>query len=162
LSGAAAITAVVLSAELATTRARGAAPPVGRQAPGFYRYKVGDFEITVVTDGARSFDLPDTFVVNAKKEEVNAALESAFMPKDKMTWFSNPIAATRGSNLIPTHPGPGPAAGAPPNSPAGLYQQHLAAAGIDVKAIDTVIISHYHQDHVDGLLTADGQPAFPN
>src|SRR5262245_14870829 len=162
LSGAAAITAVVLSAELATTRARGAAPPVGRQAPGFYRYKVGDFEITVVTDGARSFDLPDTFVVNAKKEEVNAALESAFMPKDKMTLIFNPIVVNTGSKLIAIDTGYGPAVGAQPNSTAGLYQQHLAAAGIDVKAIDTVIISHYHQDHVDGLLAADGQPAFPN
>ena len=28
-----------------------AAPPAGTQAPGWYRYKVGSFEITVVTDG---------------------------------------------------------------------------------------------------------------
>lgn len=28
--------------------------------------------------------------------------------------------------------------------------------------VDMVIISHFHGDHVNGLLTADGQPAFPN
>lgn len=59
----------------------GAAPPSGKQAPGFYRYKVGDFEITVGTDGPRSFPLPDTLVTNAKNEEVNAALEAAYMPR---------------------------------------------------------------------------------
>jgi len=36
-------------AVLAATRA--AAPASGKQAPGFYRYKLGDFEITVVNDG---------------------------------------------------------------------------------------------------------------
>src|SRR5262249_34806940 len=30
------------------------------------------------------------------------------------------------------------------------------------KAIDTVIISHYHGDHVNGLLKADNSLAFPN
>ena len=30
------------------------------------------------------------------------------------------------------------------------------------KAVDTVIISHYHGDHVNGLVIADGTPAFPN
>lgn len=44
----------------------------------------------------------------------------------------------------------------------GQLQTNLAAAGIDPKSIDTVIISHMHQDHVFGLRTADGQIAFPN
>src|SRR5262249_54951966 len=35
-------------------------------------------------------------------------------------------------------------------------------AGIDAKAIDAVIISHYHGDHVNGLLKADNSLAFPN
>ena len=39
---------------------------------------------------------------------------------------------------------------------------NLAAAGIDAKAIDTVIISHFHGDHVNGLLKADNSLAFPN
>ncbi|MGC2827432.1 MAG: MBL fold metallo-hydrolase, partial [Pseudolabrys sp.] len=29
----------------------------GKQAPGWYRYKVGEIEITVVTDGARTVPL---------------------------------------------------------------------------------------------------------
>jgi len=39
---------------------------------------------------------------------------------------------------------------------------NLAAAGIDPKTVDTVIISHYHGDHVNGLLKSDNSLAFPN
>jgi uncharacterized protein (DUF1501 family) len=35
-----------------------AAPPAGKQAAGFYRYKVGDIEVTVVTDGANRLPSP--------------------------------------------------------------------------------------------------------
>ncbi len=44
----------------------------------------------------------------------------------------------------------------------GRLQQNLAAAGIDRDAIDLVVISHFHADHVNGLLTADNKAAFPN
>src|SRR5262249_27407341 len=134
--------------------AHAAAPPAGKQAPGFYRYKVGSYEITVVTDGARSFPLPDTFVTNVKKDEVNVALEAAHLPRDTMTLVFNPIIVNTGSKLVAIDTGYG-AAEAKPNTTHGQYQQNLATAGIDAKAIDTVIISHYHPDHVNGLLGAD-------
>src|SRR5687767_37151 len=89
LAGSAAATAAALSPQLALQPADAAAPPIGKQAPGFYRYKVGTYEITVVTDGTRSFPLPDTFVNNAKKEQVNEALEKAFLPRDKVTLVFN-------------------------------------------------------------------------
>jgi glyoxylase-like metal-dependent hydrolase (beta-lactamase superfamily II) len=162
LAGTAAATAAVMSPRSIVAPAHAAAPATGKQAPGFYRYKVGSYEITVVTDGARSFPLPDTFVTNAKKDDVNAALEASYLPKDNMTLVFNPIVVNTGSKLIAIDTGYGAAEAAKPNSTFGLYQQNLAAAGIDAKSIDTVIISHYHQDHVDGVLGADGKPAFPN
>jgi glyoxylase-like metal-dependent hydrolase (beta-lactamase superfamily II) len=42
----------------------------------------------------------------------------------------------------------------------GQFHSNLAAAGIERSAVDTVIISHFHGDHINGLLTADGKPAF--
>ena len=56
---------------------RAAAPPAGKQAPGFYRYKVGDIEVTVVTDGVARGKLPENFVTNVKEEEVKDALAAA-------------------------------------------------------------------------------------
>src|SRR5438046_10708387 len=38
----------------------------------------------------------------------------------------------------------------------------MAASGLDAKAVDMVVISHFHTDHVSGLLAADGTLAFPN
>jgi glyoxylase-like metal-dependent hydrolase (beta-lactamase superfamily II) len=163
LTGAAAVSAAATAGLVNTiTPSHAAAPQVGKQAPGFYRYKIGSIEVTVVTDGERSFPLPDNFVLNAYKDQINAALEQAFMPKDKITLVFNPIVVNTGSKLIAIDTGFGPAEGAKPNVTDGQFQKNLAAAGIDVKAIDTVIISHYHQDHVDGLLAADHSPAFPN
>ena len=50
LSGAAAAAAIAPLA--APWAAFAAAPPAGTQVPGWYRYKIGNFEVTVVTDGA--------------------------------------------------------------------------------------------------------------
>jgi glyoxylase-like metal-dependent hydrolase (beta-lactamase superfamily II) len=40
--------------------------------------------------------------------------------------------------------------------------QNLAAAGVDAKSIDIVLLSHLHPDHTNGIRAADGSMAFPN
>ena len=50
----------------------------GKQVPGWYRYKVGEIEVTVVTDGARTFPLTDSYVTNVKKGDVSAVLAANF------------------------------------------------------------------------------------
>jgi glyoxylase-like metal-dependent hydrolase (beta-lactamase superfamily II) len=144
------------------TSAQAAAPATGQQAPGFYRYKVGSHEVTVVTDGANVMPLPDNFVLNAKKDEVNAALEAAYLDKDKITIPYSPIVVNTGSKLVVIDTGTGEANFERSKGAAGQFQRNLAASGIDRAAVDTVVISHFHGDHVNGLLTADSKPAFPN
>jgi glyoxylase-like metal-dependent hydrolase (beta-lactamase superfamily II) len=162
LLGGAALAGTAAFGPLAGMPARAAAPPVGKQAASFYRYKVGDHEVTVVADGANTFPLNDTFVLNAKKDEVASALDAAYMPKDKVTIVFNPIVVNNGSKLILIDTGNGPGAFASTKGATGQLPTNLAAAGIDAKAIDVVIISHFHGDHVNGLVAADGSPAFPN
>jgi glyoxylase-like metal-dependent hydrolase (beta-lactamase superfamily II) len=145
-----------------SNRAVAAAAVTGKQAPGFYRYKVGDIEVTVVTEGARTFPLPDNFVVNQSKEDVNKALEAAYMPRDKMTIYFAPIVVNTGGKLVLIDTGYGEKMLTDSKGAAGQLTANLAAAGIELGAIDTVVISHYHQDHVDGLLRADGSVTFPN
>ena len=82
LAGAAAIAAAPL---LPSTPIARTAPAADKQAPSFYRYKVGDIMVTVVSDGKNMFPLTDTFIPNAKKDDINAALEKAFMPRDMVT-----------------------------------------------------------------------------
>jgi glyoxylase-like metal-dependent hydrolase (beta-lactamase superfamily II) len=139
-----------------------AAPQTGRQAPGWYRYKVGGIEVTVVTDGARSFKLTPQYVVNAPIEEVKKALAAAYMPPDRMTHHYAPIVLNTGGKLVVIDTGSGARAFKQSKGQVGQFPRNLAAAGIDIKAIDIVIISHFHGDHVNGLLDADNKLAFPN
>jgi glyoxylase-like metal-dependent hydrolase (beta-lactamase superfamily II) len=155
LAGAAAASVAALAAP---TPASAAAPPAGKQAPSFYRSKLGDFEITVVNDGARAVPLPPTFVRNASNAEVLAAAEAAYMPKGSVIAPFNPIVVNTGAKLVLIDTGYGP--GIAPT--VGLLPATLAAAGIDPKAIDIVLISHMHGDHILGLKTPDGALAFPN
>src|SRR4051812_34635140 len=83
LAGTVAVTAGALGPLAGGSPAHAAAPPAGKQAAAFYRYKIGTYEVTVVSDGGRTFPLPETFVINKKKDEVNEALAAAYMPKDK-------------------------------------------------------------------------------
>ncbi len=159
LAGAAALAAVPL---MPANFAKAAAPVAGKQNASFYRYKVGDAEVTVISDGASTFALPETFVLNAKKDDVNAALEKAFRPRDKMTIQFGPLVINTGGKLVVIDTGNGPGAFAASKGAVGQFASNMAAAGIDPKSIDMVVISHFHGDHVNGLLTADNQLAFPN
>ena len=160
LAGAAATTA--LSPLAASPPAQAAAPLAGKQAPGWYRYKVGSIEITAVTDGARSNPLTDTFIRNVKKDDVNKVLEANHMEKDKITVPYTPIVVNTGSKLVVINSGLGPALYEQSKGVVGQFHTNLAAAGIDRNAVDAVIISHFHGDHINGVLTADNKPAFPN
>ena len=139
-----------------------AAPVAGKQAAGFYRYKVGDIEVTVVTDGANRLPITDAFVANVKKEEVNAALVAAFMEPGVFVGPYNPIVLNTGGKLALVDTGTSEAAYVSSKGATGQLMTNLAAAGIEAGAIDTVIISHYHGDHINGLLKADKSLAFPN
>jgi glyoxylase-like metal-dependent hydrolase (beta-lactamase superfamily II) len=139
-----------------------AAPAAGKQAAGFYRYKVGDIEVTVVTDGANRLPITDAFVVNVKKEEVNAALVAAFMEPGVFVGPYNPIVLNTGGKLALVDTGTSETGYIASKGATGQLMTNLAAAGIEASAIDTVIISHYHGDHINGLLKADKSLAFPN
>src|SRR5262245_8940950 len=147
---------------LALRRAEAAAPPTGKQAPGFYRYKVGSIEVTVVTDGIAKFKFADTHVTNKTRAEVNAGLEAAHYEKDMMTTPYNPIVVNTGGKLVVIDTGTGEANFERTKGVTGQFHSNLKAAGIDRGAIDTVVISHFHGDHINGLLSPDNKLAFPN
>jgi glyoxylase-like metal-dependent hydrolase (beta-lactamase superfamily II) len=79
-----------------------------------------------------------------------------------MTTPYNPIVVNTGSRLVLIDTGGGEATFKNSKGMAGQLMTNLAAAGIDANAIDTVIISHYHGDHMNGLLNASNGLAFPN
>jgi len=142
--------------------ARAATPPAGKQAAGWYRYKIGSIEVTVATDGVAHFKMAEDHVINIKKDVVNAALAEVFMEKDMMTTPYNPVCLNTGSKLVVIDTGTGEASYKKSNGVGGQFVTNLAASGIERAAVDTVIISHYHGDHINGLLMEDNSLTYPN
>jgi glyoxylase-like metal-dependent hydrolase (beta-lactamase superfamily II) len=133
--------------------------PASKQAPGFYRQKVGDMEVTMITDGARTMTMPENFVRNIPRDEAGKALEAAYMSASSITVPYNPVIVKTGGKivLIDTGNGQGDQKGE-----VGHLLPNMAAAGIDPKQIDMVVLTHFHGDHINGLRLADGSLAFPN
>jgi glyoxylase-like metal-dependent hydrolase (beta-lactamase superfamily II) len=162
LVGTAAVGAAVAGTTPMMPSANAAAPVAGKQNAGWYRYKVGEFEVTVVTDGQGSSPLGDSYVSNTPKDAVAKDLEAQFLPKDKVIHTYTPVVINTGSKLVAIDTGLGLGTFAQSKGALGQYQANLKAAGIDANTIDTVIISHFHGDHINGLIGPDNKPMFPN
>lgn len=159
LAGAATATAASALAPLgAHSPAYAAAPPAGKQAPGWYRYKVGDFEVTIISDGVWHRKLEGATVPNASLADVQQALADAFLPTDILPYPFNLTVINTGSKLVAIDTGT--AGRFTPTG--GTYLDNLAAAGIDPAKVDTVVISHFHPDHINGIWTKDDKLVFPN
>jgi glyoxylase-like metal-dependent hydrolase (beta-lactamase superfamily II) len=131
------------------------------QAAGFNKYKAGSIDVVGIADGVNTFPLPDKFVTNVPKEDVVKALKAAGQDGEKLSIPFNPVAFQNGNRLVVIDTGMGP--GMNEKNPAvGNFQKNFAAAGYDATKVTDVVISHFHGDHINGLLTGDGKPTFPN
>ncbi len=138
--------------------AAAAAPPADKQAPGLYRYKIGAFELTALYDGIWYRPITEKFIRNAPFAEVEHALDAAFMPHDKLETPFTTLIVNTGKKLVLIDTGTGGQI-APT---AGMIGANLAAAGIDPKAVDQIVISHFHPDHINGIKDKDNALIFPN
>jgi glyoxylase-like metal-dependent hydrolase (beta-lactamase superfamily II) len=145
-----------------TAPASAAAPIAERQNASFYRYNVGTHQVTVVCDGVSTVNLPDTYVANATKDQVGKILAESQLPADKVTHTFSPIVVNTGSKLVVIDTGLGPDQFAQSKGRTGQFHANLTAANLDRNAVDTVVISHFHGDHINGLLAAENKAAFPN
>ncbi len=141
-----------------TASAAAAAPPAGRPTPGVYRYKIGTFELTALYDGIWYRPITDKFIRNAPFAEVEHALADAFMPADKLATPFTTLVVNTGKKLVLIDTGTGGQI-APS---AGALRENLTAAGIDPKAVDVIVISHFHPDHINGIKDKDNGVVFPN
>ena len=95
---------------------------------------------------------------NADSAAVNKALAAAFLPPNILPISFTVLLVNTGSKLVLIDAG---TAGQVADT-AGVMMANLAAAGIAPTAIDTIVISHFHPDHIDGLKTKDGDKVFTN
>jgi glyoxylase-like metal-dependent hydrolase (beta-lactamase superfamily II) len=145
---------LALSPSLAAAQPALAAPA---QAPGFHRFAVGSFTVTVVNDGFARRAI-DGLVLNAPAEEVRAVLAESFLPTDHYIGPYNVTVVDTGRMLVMIDAG----TGGQLTPTAGRLASNMAAAGLDPARVGLVVITHCHQDHIHGLTTAEGAAVFPN
>jgi glyoxylase-like metal-dependent hydrolase (beta-lactamase superfamily II) len=132
-----------------------ATPIAGTQAPGFYRHKVGSYEVTVVSDGTLTLDAT---IFTGDEAGAEKLLRDAHLPKMGFTTPLNTWLINTGQKLILVDAG-----GGTHFAPSiGRLPQNLAAAGVSPAAIDAVVITHPHPDHIPGVITSDHKMLFPN
>lgn len=142
--------------------AQGAPPssaPAAEAAPKFHKMTIGSLPVAVVQDGSnRRPDATQGFIPGVPADAISAALAAGGTPGPALdNPYNQTVVQTRGGLvLLDTGFGQG--------APAGTGQMPAAmrAAGFDPAGVRTVVLSHFHGDHIGGLIAPDGTPAFPN
>lgn len=146
---------------LATTRkavSQDSAATKSSANPGFYRYRVGEIEITALLDGY--FGLPDQVVLGYDEKAARQSTKKAYrrFTAGSVQIPVNGYIIKTGNQTILLD------AGAPSvvSPTLGGLTANMAAAGINPKDITTVMLTHTHPDHVGALVKKDGSKVFKN
>jgi glyoxylase-like metal-dependent hydrolase (beta-lactamase superfamily II) len=142
---------------VALTLLAAAPAPVKTQVPGYFRYAVGNFEVTALSDGY--LRLSPSLLHGVDARAVPPLLERQFADvNDKGILTSvNAFLVNTGDHLILVDAGLKTCVG----EPLGHVTDNLRAAGYRPEDVDAVLITHMHNDHICGLVAGD-QRAFPN
>lgn len=132
------------------------APLMAQQAPGYYRMRLGDWEITALSDGTVA--LPLTQIYQGLSEaEIGAYLKGHFVTDDTEVSV-NAYLVNTGERLVLIDAGTGSIMG----PSLGKLVTSIEDAGYRAEQIDDVILTHIHADHSGGLTTAEGARVYEN
>jgi len=134
------------------------APLVTAASPAFYRFKLGDFEVTALHDGEGARPLDASFVKNAPLEAVQKTLADNYLPTDKIVISFTALLVNTGAKLVLIDTGFADNGG-PTN---GRVAAAMKAAGYTPDQVDVVLLSHFHGDHLQGARLKEGKLTYPN
>ncbi|HEV8690311.1 MAG TPA: MBL fold metallo-hydrolase [Ideonella sp.] len=152
-----------LAATLALTAAFAGAPAFAQQAPapvltkpqaGWYRFMVGDAEVTALSDG--TVTLESNILTGVKPAHVQELLKAAHATGALHTSV-NAFLVKTGDKLVLVDTGAGTFFGPSLNK----LQASLKAAGYMPDQVTDILITHLHADHVGGLVNGE-TIVFPN
>ena len=136
---------------------------VGRRAPAFFRFALGDAEMTLLLDGAMTLPgdrLPMFFEATTQTDDLATLRQRMYLLSDG--GVSMPVGVyllNTGRNLALID------AGGPGWRPTlGGMLEALAASGYRPEDVDTVLLTHLHPEHALGISGGQGSPSivFPN
>jgi glyoxylase-like metal-dependent hydrolase (beta-lactamase superfamily II) len=147
----------VLASFIASPRAvLAAAHQHDDQAPGFYRMRVGDLEVTALYDGSGVFD---PHWLSGTKAEMDGVVKALNEDPHMLDTADAGFLVNTGKQLILVDAGAGGWWG---GAAFGRLAASLRSAGYTPEEVDVVLLTHLHSDHVGGLTTQDGKRVFPN
>jgi glyoxylase-like metal-dependent hydrolase (beta-lactamase superfamily II) len=165
LSATASTTAAALPALPLAGVAHARAPFRNQAAPAWYRFRIGEFEATVVSDGALPIGAPGPNFPAVPQEEIASLMRDHFLPTDSVLLEQNVLVVNTGRHLVLFDTGMGESMGAQSRMfgpTTGKMLRNLRAAGIEPGQIDLVCATHAHCDHIWGLVDAKNRRVFPN
>jgi glyoxylase-like metal-dependent hydrolase (beta-lactamase superfamily II) len=128
-------------------------------ASGFHKFKIGTFECTSVYDGIWEKPHDPAFFKNASVDDVKAALRAAGLTDEFVSIPFVPLIVNTGRDVVLFDAG----TGGQVQPTAGKLHDNMKAGGIDPSKITKVMISHFHPDHIFGLMQKDtNAQVFPN
>jgi glyoxylase-like metal-dependent hydrolase (beta-lactamase superfamily II) len=156
---------LALGAGLGTTAMMGGmaqakAPKLGPAPQYFYRFNVGDAEVTVVSDGALALGDPKGTFTGVPDDEMRKMLTDNFLPGNSVVLEQNSPVVNLGDKLVLFDTGMGTSQMFGPTT--GRQQKSMSEAGLKPEDIDAVVLSHAHIDHIGGIVDAGDKVLFPN
>lgn len=130
-------------------------PQVQFQAPGFYRFQLGAFEITALSDGTVPQQLDQ--LMHAPANQIQELVHERFGQLPMETSMNAYLVHT-GEQLLLIDTGAGHSFG--PEVGNHLLR-NLAAAGYAADQVDAILLTHIHGDHSGGLTDAQDRALFP-
>jgi glyoxylase-like metal-dependent hydrolase (beta-lactamase superfamily II) len=130
-------------------------PQPVQQIPGVYHRRIGDIVVTAISDGYLDGNLD--VMRNVDLDKAHQILRDAFRPARRTSVNTFLIHSKGRVAIVDT------GSGNYLQPTAGFVQRNLAAAGVEAKLVDTVLLTHMHPDHSAGLTDmSNGQLLFPN
>jgi len=123
---------------------------------GSYRFELGDFKCTCVSDGTMDYPLK-SFFANVPEEKVQDLLREGNLPTDHITTPYTYLYVETSKHKVLVDMGAGHL-----GPKTGKLTQNMKAANINPARIDSVFITHAHPDHIGGTLDEEGKPVFTN
>ena len=148
---------------LATAQA--AAPMRNQLPPAWHRFKVGSYELTIISDGSLPLGETGPAFPASPPAEVRELLTSNFLAPTTATLEQNALVLNTGRQLILFDTGMGESMGEASKMfgpTTGRLLANMKAAGIEPSQIDVVALTHAHCDHCWALVDANGNKNFPN
>src|SRR6266446_638809 len=152
---AAALLAALASFVAGPNAALPAQPQHQDQAPGFYRLKVGDLEVTALYDGTGVFG---PRWLNGTTATMDGVLKALHEDPHLLDVADAGFLVNTGKQLILVDVGTGTWWG---GGAFGRLAGSLRSAGYTPDEVNIVLVTHLHSDHVGGLTSPDGKRVFP-